>query len=87
MSFLLGVGAFIFFFIYIIKSNKYKYHGKYLSYEEYKNKYPHLIGKGTVECFNCGSSKIQSRGLYGAVDTNRTHSCILCGTTLYKTEH
>lgn len=81
----LGIFAFVFAFIYIVRSNEYKGYGMHPTFDDYKRAHPDLVKKGSVECFSCGSTKIQSRGLYNAVDKKRIHSCILCGKVLYRT--
>jgi hypothetical protein len=65
----------------------YTHYGKYPSFEDYRTKYPDLVKQGCVECFKCGCNKIQVRGLWGPTDKKKTHSCITCGTPLYKSKH
>lgn len=83
--FCLGIFAFASVFIYLVRSREYEGYAKHPTFEEYKQNHPELVKKGSVECFNCGSTKIQSKGLYNAVDKKRIHSCIMCGKVLYKT--
>jgi amino acid transporter len=84
--FIFGIIVFFALIIFLNVKHKHDHYGRFITFDEYKIKHPELVKKGVVECFNCGSDKIRSAGLSSAVDTLRTHSCIICGTALYKTK-
>lgn len=73
--------------IFINKRYAYNHFGKYPTFDEYSQQYPKLVSPGRVVCYKCGGTKLQVRGLWGPTDNKKTHSCLTCGTPLYKSEH
>jgi len=64
-----------------------EHYGKYPTYDDYQMQHPELVKPGFLRCHKCSGSSIHVRGLRGAADSKKLHSCRTCGTTLYKSAH
>jgi len=57
------------------------------TFEEYKAENPDNVVDGTIICTKCDGSKIQLRGYRNAGDRRKIHSCVGCGSPLYRSFH
>jgi len=71
----------------LISSSKMESYQKIPTFEDYKTAHPELVKRGRVECDKCGGTKIYTRGLTSAVDSQKTHFCSTCGKPLYRSQH
>lgn len=83
--------AFIFIFVviavvYQLIQHQLRY-ARLPTFDEYQSQHPGLVKPGRVECFKCGGTKLYVRGLDGALDKKKIHSCSTCGIPLYKSNH
>lgn len=52
------------------------------NFDKYKADHPDCVFGGRVKCYECGSQRVNARGLMNQTYT-REHFCVQCGKTLY----